>query len=112
FGGSGFDLFKFIRDKYPLRKDLCLILVTSNITQAAVAKAAEEDVDSFIIKPYTIQGIKENLVATIINKIAPSPYVIKVEEGKELLKNKNYTDAIDVLKEALKLHPKPSLALF
>src|SRR5688572_6189587 len=71
-GGSGFDLFKMIRDKNPNNKDLCLILVTSNISQTAVAKAAEEDVDSFIIKPYTIQSIQDNLISTVVQKIRPS----------------------------------------
>jgi response regulator of citrate/malate metabolism len=61
-GGSGFDLFKIIREKLPKNKELCLILVTANISQTAVAKAAEEDVDSFIIKPYTIQSIQESLI--------------------------------------------------
>ena len=111
-GGSGFDLFKILRDKNPFKKDLCLILVTSNITQTAVAKAAEEDVDSFIIKPYTIQGIKENLVSTISQKISPSDYLLKVDEGKALLGEKKYSESITVLREACKLHPKPSLALF
>jgi CheY-like chemotaxis protein len=111
-GGSGFDLFKLVRDKNPHKRELCHILVTSNISQAAVAKAAEEDVDSFIIKPYTIQGIKENLLSTISQKISPSEYIVIVEEGKLLLTEKKYAEAITTLKEACKLHPKPSLALF
>lgn len=110
-GGSGFDLFKMIREKDPDNKKLILILVTSNISQSAVAKAAEEDVDSFIIKPYTIQSIQENLISTIAAKVKPSEYVVKTEEGKELINQGKYEEAIAVLKEALKLHPKPALAL-
>src|SRR5665647_1162993 len=71
-GGSGFDLFKFIREKNPTAKDLSFILVTSNISQTAVAKAAEEDVDSFVIKPYTLQSIQENLISTVCTKVKPS----------------------------------------
>jgi CheY-like chemotaxis protein len=111
-GGSGFDLFKMVRAKYPEKKDLCLILVTSNISQTAVAKAAEEDVDSFIIKPYTIQSIQENLTATIMQKIQPSEYLQRVEEGKELIKSGKFNEAITKLKEAAYLHSKPALALF
>lgn len=51
-GGSGFDFFRFIREEYPDEKKLTLILVTANTSQSAVARAAEEDVDSFVIKPY------------------------------------------------------------
>lgn len=111
-GGSGFDLFKIIRDKNPSDRELCLILVTNNISQSAVAKAAEEDVDSFIIKPYTIQSIQESLISTVCQKIRPSEYIQKIEEAKELMKAAAYKEAMDVLKVATTLHPKPALALF
>jgi CheY-like chemotaxis protein len=111
-GGSGFDLFKIVREKFAENKDLCLILVTSNISQSAVAKAAEEDVDSFIIKPYTMQSIQENLVSTISSKIKPSPYIVKIEQGKKLLSEGLYVDAQKIFEAALTMHPKPSLAMF
>lgn len=111
-GGSGFDLFKLLREKEPHNKDLCLILVTSNISQSAVAKAAEEDVDSFIIKPYTIQSIKENLIATVTNKVFPSDYTKKIEEGKSHMYEGRYDEALGIFKSALELHSKPALALF
>ncbi|HXH73821.1 MAG TPA: response regulator [Bacteriovoracaceae bacterium] len=113
-GGSGFDLFKMIRAKNTpeVNKNLCLILVTSNISQSAVAKAAEEDVDSFIIKPYTVQSIQENLISTVVGKIAPSTYIKTVDEGKSLINIGKYDEALVVLKEALDYHTKPALALF
>ncbi|MGE3609091.1 MAG: response regulator [Bacteriovoracaceae bacterium] len=111
-GGSGFDLFKLLRSKDPNNKELCQILVTANISQSAVAKAAEEEVDSFIIKPYTVQSIQESLVSCITAKIKPSPYMLKVEEGKSLIAQGKFKEAIDVLKEATKLNDKPALALF
>lgn len=111
-GGSGFDLFKLIREKDPGNKELCLVLVTSNISQSAVAKAAEEDVDSFIIKPYTIQSIQENLISTIVAKIKPSDYMVKIEEGKKLIAQARYNEAIKILNQAVQMHPKPALALF
>jgi CheY-like chemotaxis protein len=111
-GGSGFDLFKMIRANDPDNKELTLILVTSNISQTAVAKAAEEDVDSFIIKPYTIQSIQENIVATVAAKIKPSDYIVRVNEGKALIIAGKYEEAIEHLKTAMPLHSKPALALY
>ena len=111
-GGSGFDLFKMIRERDPDNKELTLILVTSNISQSAVAKAAEEDVDSFIIKPYTIQSIQENLISTIAAKVKPSDYMLKIEEGKKQIAQGKYNEAIVTLKKATEMHPKPSLAMF
>jgi CheY-like chemotaxis protein len=111
-GGSGFDLFKLIREREPDNKQLTLILVTSNISQTAVAKAAEEDVDSFIIKPYTVESIQNNLISTIANKVQPSAYILQIEEGKEQINSGEYVKAIEILKKALTLHSKPALALF
>lgn len=111
-GGSGFDLFKMLRKKNPVAKESCLVLVTSNINQSSVAKAAEEDVDSFIIKPFTVQSIQESLLSTICAKVQPSEYQIKIDEGKDHLFEGRYDEAVKALKEAKTLHPKPALALF
>lgn len=110
-GGSGFDLFKMTREKFPGKK-ICLILVTSDLTQSTVAKAAEEDVDSFIIKPYTVESIQENLISTIADKIQPSQYIQTIEESKALIEKAMYTEALTKLQFALTLHSKPALALF
>lgn len=111
-GGSGFDLFRKARLKFPDPKKLCQVLVTSNVSQTAVAKAAEEDVDSFIIKPYTIQIIQDNLIAAVTAKISPTPYIVKIEEAKAAMNMADYYTAITLLKSAITMHPKPSLALF
>jgi tetratricopeptide (TPR) repeat protein len=89
-----------------------LILVTSNVSQTAVAKAAEEEVDSFIIKPYTIKSIQESLLVTFSSKLSPSDYNKKIEQGKVLIQAGNLDEAEKIFNEATKLHPKPSLALF
>ena len=111
-GGSGFELFKYYREKFPDENRSVLILVTSNISQSAVAKAAEEDVDSFIIKPYTVKSLEKSLLSAVITKLYPSKYVQKVEEGKEKLFAGSYEESIDIFKEAMNLDKKPSLALF
>ena len=110
-GGSGFDLFKLAREKNPAKK-ICLILVTSDLNQSTVAKAAEEDVDSYVIKPFTVESIQENLVNTIADKVKPSKYIVTIEEGKELITQGKYDEAIAKLQEALPLSKKPALAMF
>ena len=111
-GGSGFDLFKMLREQQKNNKQLCLVLVTSNISQTAVAKAAEEDVDSFVIKPYTLQSIQENLISTVTAKVMPSEYMLKIDEGKTLMQKGDLDNAMAVLKTATGMHPKPALAMF
>lgn len=111
-GGSGFDLFKEYRLKFPENKKAVLILVTSNISQSAVAKAAEEDVDSFIIKPYTVQSLEKSLTNTVIGKLYPSEYVQTIEKGKDALFAGKYDVALTLFEDAIKLNGKPSLAMF
>lgn len=111
-GGSGFDLFKLLREQQKNNKKLCLVLVTSNISQTAVAKAAEEDVDSFIIKPYTLQSIQENLISVVAAKVKPSEYILKIEEGKSLMQKGDLDKAMSAFKDSMKMHQKPALALF
>lgn len=111
-GGSGFDLFKYYRETHPEEKKSVLILVTSNISQSAVAKAAEEDVDSFIIKPYTVASLEKSLINTVIGKLYPSEYVKAIEKGKEALFAGNYEEALGIFDEAMKMSKKPALALF
>lgn len=111
-GGSGFDLFKYYREQFPDENKSTLILVTSNISQSAVAKAAEEDVDSFIIKPYTVESLEKSLVNAVINKLYPSEYVKTVEAGKEKMFNAEYEEALELFEKAIELNKKPSLAHF
>lgn len=111
-GGSGFDLFKSLRESEPTSRKSILILVTSNISQSAVAKAAEEDVDAFIIKPYTIASLKQNLLTSIHDKLYPSEYIQAVEKGKLKLFNGEYEAALELFDQAKTLSKSPSLALF
>ncbi len=111
--GSGFDLFRKYREMATEEsKSAVLVLITSNVSQSAVAKAAEEDVDSFIIKPYTIETLSEGLISAYITKIHPSDYIKKIDEGKELLFNSKNEEALAKFEEAKKLSKKPSLACF
>lgn len=111
-GGSGFDLFKKYRELEKKLDDTTLVLVTSNISQSAVAKAAEEDVDSFIIKPYTVKSLQKSLITAVINKLYPSEYMKLIDQGKEQMFSGNYEEALNIFNSAITKSKKPSLALF
>lgn len=111
-GGSGFDLFKEYRLQEKNLKDTTLILITSNISQSAVAKAAEEDVDSFIIKPYTMKSLEKSLISAVISKLYPSEYMKLIDAGKEKMFSGQYEEALDIFEQAKAKSKTPSLALF
>lgn len=111
-GGSGFDLFKECRKVASKLDDTTLVLVTSNISQSSVAKAAEEDVDSFIIKPYTVKSLEKSLVTAVINKLYPSQYMKTIEAGKEKMFAGDYAQALEIFTSAISMNKTPSLAYF
>jgi tetratricopeptide (TPR) repeat protein len=74
--------------------------------------AAEEDVDSFIIKPYTVNSLEKSLVSAVIAKVYPSDYMKCITEAKELIVQMKYDEAYEILEKATSLSKTPSLALF
>ena len=111
-GGSGFDLFELYRKEVEDAGKATLVLVTSNSSQSAVAKAAEEDVDAFIIKPYTVETLSAGIINAYINKNFPSKYIQLVEDGKVELFSGDYEKSIEIFTAATKLSKSPSLAMF
>ncbi|MEI8346764.1 MAG: response regulator [Pseudomonadota bacterium] len=110
-GKSGFDLLQAFRNNAETKKSL-IVLITSNSSQSLVAQAAEEDVDSFILKPYSAQTLKNTLMTSALDKFHPNPYVKAVEEGKVLLYSGKPEESLVIFKKAMTLHPKPALACF
>ena len=109
---SGFDLLRQYRQHHKNCKDNLFILVTSSGGQSLVARAAEEAVDTFILKPYTVKSLKETLTKSILNKIYPSDYIKEIEKGKDLLFSGNYKDSKKIFLAAQEKSKKPTLACF
>jgi DNA-binding NarL/FixJ family response regulator len=108
----GLDLIPMMRVHYPNPKDCIFMLVTGNNSQSAVAEAAEEDVDIYVLKPYTIEVVKNLIRKAITAKVTPTDYMRKIDEGKEHLLLGEFEKAKAKFAEAIELDKKPSLALF
>ena len=87
-------------------------LITANSVETTVAEAAEEDVDSFILKPFTLSFFRDRFQQAAMAKIRPTGYQKSLTEGKGLLTVKNYDKAVEVFTKAMSLFSKPTLALF
>jgi CheY-like chemotaxis protein len=109
---SGLDLLMDQRKVRPDSRECLFALVTGNTSQAAVARAAEEDVDTFILKPYTIDSIKKTLMQTCIAKICPSDYIKLIEAGKDHLQGGRLDEAEAQFETAMAKSPSPTLACF
>lgn len=94
-------------------KNSLFILVTGNSSQSAVAQAAEEDVDTFVLKPYTIDMLRQSIMNAAIAKLYPSDYQKTINEGKKLLLEKyDPKAAMVIFEKAMAMDPKPALACF
>jgi CheY-like chemotaxis protein len=93
-------------------KDYFFVLVTGNGSQSAVARAAEEDVDTFVIKPYTLETFRMCMGDALAAKLNPSEYAQKIEQGKKSMRDGKLDDAINLFEAAKKLSSKPTLACF
>ena len=109
---SGLELIQTLKKQSPDYSKSLFIMVTGNTSQTAVAQAAEEDVDTYILKPYTINIFRQNILKAAMAKIYPSDYAMKIEEGKQLLFDMKPQEAKNTFIFAKNFDPKPALACF
>ena len=95
--GIGTNLLKERKDDKAI-----FILVSSVATQAAVANAAEVEVDQFIFKPYSQLHLKDVLEGCVRRKTAPSESSQYIEDGKELLSIGEFEKAAVLFEQAKK----------
>lgn len=108
----GLDLLQDMRKANPNDKNTLFVLVTGNTSQSAVAQAAEEDVDTFILKPYTVGILSQTIMKAALVKLYPSDYLKLVDRGKQEMFSGKVTEALKTFEEAMPLNPKPALACF
>lgn len=88
------------------------IMVTKESSDNAVAEAAEEQLDAYIVKPFSSADFNKKILEVIKRKMHPSEYLLKIREGKDALKINNIGSAIAIFTEAKILNDKPTLACY
>lgn len=108
----GLELIQFHRESLPAEADRLFILVTGNSAESVVAEAAEEEVDSYILRPFTNNSIRFYLARACIGKLRPTGYRNQLNRGKQLLFDDKLEEALKVFGEAMTLDESPSLACY
>lgn len=108
----GLDLLLAQKELIQDTKDSLFVLVTANTSQSAVAQAAEEDVDTYIIKPFSSLSLRQRLLVAASEKLFPTEYMQRIMEGKEALFEGKLQEALECFEEALELDESPTLAYF
>jgi tetratricopeptide (TPR) repeat protein len=108
----GMNLLEMQRELQTNPNDRIFVLATTDSTESSVAEAAEEDVDSYIIKPFSADIFKEYFTRAVVKKINPSPYDETIRQGKDLMAANDIDHAIELFLKAKALAPKPALACY
>jgi len=89
-----------------------VFIATKNSSDSAVAEAAEEQVDAFLLKPFSADDFNAKLNEVLERKTNPSPYMTAIEAAKKMLDAKQFPQAAQKFIEAKPHTPKPSLACY
>ncbi|MBN23378.1 MAG: response regulator [Bdellovibrionaceae bacterium] len=65
--GDGLELLGFIRSE-PKLKDLPFVMVTAENTKERVIEAIQKGVDSYLVKPITVQQVQDKVFSVLIDK--------------------------------------------
>ena len=106
----GIQLIEPMKEQLSDPQDKLFIISTTNGEQSAVAEAAEEDVDSYILKPFSANIFKVYISRVVANKLSPSQYMAEIKKGQKALMEDSYQDAYIFFHEAKSLHKAPALA--
>lgn len=88
------------------------IVVTKSPEDSTVAEAAEEQVDAFLLKPFSSEDFRKKIMSVLEKKANPSTYMTAIKSGKELLAAKELKQAYEQFIKAKQLNPQPSLACY
>jgi DNA-binding NarL/FixJ family response regulator len=88
------------------------IIITRNTMDSAVAEAAEEDIDAYILKPFSQDSFRYRLLDVLEKKVSPSEYAKKIRLGKRLFESNLLDEALAELLAGKKLNKKPTLACY
>lgn len=112
--GKGFGLELAVKQAKYIQNptDRIFILVTANASDSAVAEAAEEEIDGYILKPFNIKQLQDTFLTVMHKKMNPTPYISEIQKGKQHLQDKEYDSAREIFKQAKSFDKKPSLACY
>ncbi|HTL13439.1 MAG TPA: response regulator [Bdellovibrionota bacterium] len=111
-GNCGLRLAPLLRRLHLEDRDRLFVLVTINSSQSAVAEAAEEEVDRYVLKPFTHESLRDYLFQAVLAKLQPGPYLGRIERGKSLMAKGEMDHATLLFTEATVYSEKPSLAYY
>lgn len=101
----GVELLREIRDE-PMLRDIPFIMITAEVDDGQIVRAAEEDVDGYIIKPFVTDVLGRKINAVFDKKANPPQVEIYLKVGYAYMENGMLNEAMREFDHARELSPK------
>lgn len=108
---NGMDLLEIHKKHFPNRLHAVFCLVSGTLSPNLICQMAEEEVDIYVPKPFTLTVLEKKFLHGCKNKIHPTDYLKELEKGKIHYNNCEYPEALEIFLNAKKLDPEPTTAL-
>ena len=102
---GGLELLQLIREEPSLR-NLPFLMITADTDIGHITKAAEEDVDGYIIKPFVAETLDKKIISIIEKNINPPKVEVHLKLGHVYMDNLLHEKALDQYKKARRIKPK------
>ena len=101
----GVELLREIRDE-PMVRDTPFIMITAELDEGQIVRAAEEDVDGYIIKPFVADILERKINAVLEKKANPPPVEVHLKVGYAYMENGMLNEAMREFELARALNPR------
>jgi DNA-binding NarL/FixJ family response regulator/uncharacterized protein Yka (UPF0111/DUF47 family) len=108
----GLDLLPYTKNNDISIFEKIFMVVTENSDDSSVADAAEEEVDGYLLKPFSAEIYIAYLRKIIHRKLNPSTYTKTILAGKAALAEGNFTQAISLFEQAILETDTPTVAMY
>tara|TARA_B100001248_G_scaffold262270_1_gene257131 strand:- start:13946 stop:15241 length:1296 start_codon:yes stop_codon:yes gene_type:complete len=108
----GLDLIPYINEYVESPFEKIFVVVTENATDSSVADAAEEEVDGYLLKPFSSEQFEAYLLSIAQRKMNPSEYTKTILKGRRFLEAEKSKDARAQFLIAINQSDKPTLAYY
>ena len=109
---SGIELLNLHKRLLHNRLDTLFMFISSRNSNTIACLAAAEEVDAFMIKPFSFAALKDKFLEVLSAKAYASDYLKEVERAKFQIFEKRYADALVTLAQARTLDPAPALVCY
>ncbi len=111
-GGFLTSLFSVHMKSMPNRLNAAFFLLAEEENVSDIALGLEYEMDGIVTLPYTGFTIIDTVLEGVTRKITPTPYTIKLEEGRQAFLLGNSDLATEHFSNALQMHTHPYEAFF